>query len=47
MEAKYARLKDGVASPFIDPDGYKKYVDEREKAFRNALAKQQNPGNPK
>jgi len=47
MEAKYARLKDGVASPFIDPDGYKKYVDDREKAFRNALAKQQNPGSPK
>ena len=47
MEAKYARLKDGAAQPFLDPDGYKKYVDEREKAFRNALAKQQSPGNPK
>ena len=47
MEAKYARMKDGAALPFLDPDGYKKYVDEREKAFRNALAKQQNPGNPK
>lgn len=47
MEAKYARMKDGAALPFLDPDGYKKYVDEREKTFRNALAKQQNPGNPK
>jgi metallo-beta-lactamase class B len=47
MEAKYARLKEGVAMPFIDPDGYKKYVDEREKAFRNALAKQQTPDNRK
>ena len=40
-------MKDGAASPFIDPDGYKKYVAEREQAFRNALAKQQKPGNSK
>jgi metallo-beta-lactamase class B len=40
METKYARLKDGVAMPFVDPEGYKKYVADRETAFRTALAKQ-------
>jgi len=40
METKYARLKQGGASPFIDPDGYKSYVSEREQAFRKELAKQ-------
>jgi metallo-beta-lactamase class B len=40
MDAKYARLKDGDANPFIDPDGYKSYVNEREAAFRAELAKQ-------
>ena len=40
MEAKYARMKDGTANPFVDPDGYKKYVAEKEQAFRAELAKQ-------
>jgi metallo-beta-lactamase class B len=40
MEAKYARMKDGDGNPFIDPDGYKNYVNEREAAFRAELAKQ-------
>src|SRR5580693_8352 len=40
MEEKYARLKEGSANPFIDPDGYKKYVDEKEQEFRAELAKQ-------
>jgi metallo-beta-lactamase class B len=40
MDAKYARIKDGAANPFIDPDGYKDYVNEREQAFRAELAKQ-------
>jgi metallo-beta-lactamase class B len=40
MEAKYARLKEGIAMPFVDSEGYKTYVSERETAFRNALAKQ-------
>jgi len=44
MEAKYERMKAGAATPFVDPDGYKKYVDEREKAFRTALARQQKTG---
>jgi metallo-beta-lactamase class B len=41
MEEKFARIKDGAANPFIDPDGYKAYVTDREQAFRAELAKQQ------
>lgn len=37
---KYARLKDGAVSPFIDPAGYKRYVTDREEAFRTELARQ-------
>ena len=40
MEAKYARMKEGAPSPFIDPDGYMKYVNEREQAFRKELERQ-------
>jgi metallo-beta-lactamase class B len=40
MEAKYARIKDGDVNPFIDPEGYKNYVSERDGAFRAELAKQ-------
>ena len=40
LNAKYPRLKEGAANPFIDPAGYKAYVTEREQAFRTELAKQ-------
>jgi metallo-beta-lactamase class B len=40
MEEKYERLKDGSANPFIDPGGYKAFMAEREKDFREELAKQ-------
>jgi metallo-beta-lactamase class B len=40
MEAKYARLKPGAANPFLDPDGYKKFVTQKEREFRDELAKQ-------
>jgi metallo-beta-lactamase class B len=40
LEEKYPRLKEGSANPFIDPDGYKKYVDEKEQEFHTELAKQ-------
>jgi metallo-beta-lactamase class B len=43
MEAKYARLKEGAANPFIDPEGYKSYVAEREQTFLAELAKQKAP----
>ena len=39
---KAARLKAGESpSPFIDPQGYKQYVDDAEKKFRAELARQQ------
>jgi metallo-beta-lactamase class B len=40
LETKYAQLKAGKSSAFIDPDGYKNYVADRERAFRRELAKQ-------
>jgi len=40
LETKYEQLKSGVSSAFIDPDGYKKFVDQKEQAFRAELAKQ-------
>jgi len=41
MEAKYARLNEGGRNPFLDPEGYKRYVAEREQTFRAKLARQQ------
>jgi len=40
MLEKYPQLKDGSANPFIDPDGYKKYVAQKEQDFLAELAKQ-------
>jgi metallo-beta-lactamase class B len=40
MAAKYARMKAGGTNPFIDPEGYKSYIAEREQTFRAELAKQ-------
>ncbi|MBZ5662831.1 MAG: subclass B3 metallo-beta-lactamase [Acidobacteriia bacterium] len=40
MEAKYAKLKEGGANPFIDPEGYKKYVADKEQEFLTELANQ-------
>jgi metallo-beta-lactamase class B len=37
---KYPRMKEGAANPFIDPQGYKMYIAEKEKAFHEELAKQ-------
>jgi len=45
MKAKYDRLKDGGANPFIDPTGYKAYVAERKATFQKEWDRQkQNPG---
>ena len=41
MEEKYARLKNGDGNPFVDAEGYKKFVADREREFRKELAKQQ------
>jgi metallo-beta-lactamase class B len=46
MLSKVARMKPGADSPFIDPEGYKKYVAEREHAFRKELAKQKSASVP-
>ena len=40
MEAKFAQLKNAGANPFVDPDGYKSFVAEKEQEFRSELAKQ-------
>jgi len=44
MEAKHARMSaernSAGANPYIDPEGYKSYVAEREQAFRAELKKQ-------
>lgn len=40
MKAKYARMKNGGANPFIDPQGYKRYVANRKRAFEEKLANQ-------
>ena len=40
LEEKYPRLKEGGANPFIDPEGYKMYVAQKEQDFRTELAKQ-------
>ena len=40
LDAKFARMKAGGVNPFVDPEGYRSYVAEREQAFRAELAKQ-------
>ena len=41
MEAKYARLQNGEkTNPFVDPAGYRAYIEEREKFYRQKLAEQ-------
>lgn len=41
MDNKLKRLRTGSTKAFIDPEGYRAYVQEREKAFRTELSKQQ------
>jgi len=40
LEEKYARMKTAGVSVFVDPDGYRAYIADRERAFRAELAKQ-------
>jgi metallo-beta-lactamase class B len=44
MTEKFARLKNSGTNPFIDPEGYKRYVADREQAFYAELKKQQTKG---
>lgn len=41
LEMKYARLKAGNSTAFIDPEGYKNFVAEKEQVFLKELARQQ------
>lgn len=43
MEEKYKKLKPGGANPFVDPEGYRAYIDERQRAYETKL-KQQRAG---
>ena len=43
LKAKYEKMKAGGPNPFIDPDGYRAYVAERENAFRKEWEHQQKP----
>jgi metallo-beta-lactamase class B len=40
LKDKLPKMSAGGANPFIDPDGYKAYVAERDRAFEKELAKQ-------
>ena len=39
LEGKYAKLKENTLA-FVDPEGYRTYVDDRERAFHREFAKQ-------
>jgi len=41
LKAKHEKLKAGAMNPFIDPDGYKAYVADRNEAFQKERARQQ------
>lgn len=41
MLTKYDRLKGAEKNPFIDPEGYRAYVELKEKAFQKTLREQQ------
>ena len=40
MDAKLEQMKEGQPNPFIDPDGYKSFIADREQSFRSDLEKQ-------
>jgi metallo-beta-lactamase class B len=40
MEVKFARMTPEGPNPFVDPEGYRSYVAERERTFQRELAKQ-------
>jgi metallo-beta-lactamase class B len=40
MEEKFPKLKNGGANPFVDPEGYRSFVSEKEQAFKSELEKQ-------
>lgn len=47
MLHKYEKMKPGGVNPFIDPEGYRAYISEREATFRKEWERQKlNPGSP-
>jgi metallo-beta-lactamase class B len=47
LKAKYEKMTAGGPNPFIDPDGYRAYIAEREATFRKEWERQKkNPGSP-
>lgn len=40
MKAKYARMQASGPNPFVDPTGYKSFIDDSERKFKAELAKQ-------
>jgi metallo-beta-lactamase class B len=44
MTGKFAQLKSSSTNPFIDPEGYKRYVADRKQAFQAELKQQQAKG---
>jgi len=40
MQEKYARLKAGSGNPFVDPSGYRAYIEQKQRAFEAELEKQ-------
>ena len=40
LEEKYALMKKGATNPFVDPEGYKNFIAQKEREFRTELAKQ-------
>jgi len=40
LDEKYPLRKEGGANPFVDPDGYKRFITQKEQDFRAELAKQ-------
>jgi len=40
LEKKYPLMKEGATNPFVDPEGYKNFIAQKEQDFRTELAKQ-------
>jgi metallo-beta-lactamase class B len=41
LEAKHSRMAPGGANPFVDPEGYKNFLAQKEQDFHTELARQQ------
>jgi metallo-beta-lactamase class B len=47
LQDKYKKMTAGGPNPFIDPEGYRAYIAERDSTFRNEWERQKkNPGSP-